>query len=151
MIRLWRALAFLAAAGAALFLSTAALAVAAGSNPTPAQPHWRMAVRPVTWSGKLTALYPGARDDTERFAVTITNAGKSAQVLHSVTASVASKANGCRADWFTVSIDGRDRRLPAQLAPGASYAAHVNLVMRDSATNQDSCRRTAPAVTVTAR
>ena len=149
MKRLWRALAFLAAAGAALVLSTSAFAVGAGSSQS--QTQWKAALGRATWSGKLTALYPGARDDAERFAVTITNAGKSAQVLHSVTASVQSKTNGCRASWFTVSIDGRDRRLPAQLAPGASYAAHVNLVMRDSGTNQDSCRRTAPAVTVTAQ
>jgi hypothetical protein len=151
MKRLWRALAFLAAAGAALFLSTSALAVGAGSNPTPAQPHWRTALGPVTWSGKLTALYPGSRDDTERFALMITNAGKSAQVLHSVTASVQSKTNGCRASWFTVSIDDRDRRLPARLAPGSSYAAHVDLVMRDTGANQDACEGASPAITVTAR
>jgi hypothetical protein len=149
MKRLWRALAFLAAAGAALFLSTSALAVGARSSQS--QTQWKAALGHATWSGKLTALYPGARDDTERFAVTITNAGKSAQALHSVTASVQSKTNGCRASWFTVSIDGRDRRLPARLAPGSSYAAHVDLVMRDTGANQDACEGASPAITVTAR
>lgn len=163
MKRLWRALAFLAAAGAALFLSTSALAVGGGSNPTPAQPHWRTALGPVTWSGKLTALYPGSRGDTEIFAVRTTNAGKSAQVLHSVTASIPTGGGGdaetvnradirgCRASWFTVSIDGRDRRLPAHLAPGASYAGHVDLVMRDAAADQDACEGASPAITITAR
>jgi hypothetical protein len=150
MKRLWRALAFLAATGAALFLSTAALAVGAGSGPPPAQ--WKTTLRPASSSGKRTALYPGAPNDTERFAVAIVNGGTSAQVLHHLTASIATTAAaGCRANWFTVSIGHGNRSLPARIAPGASYTAKVDLLMRDSGTNQDACRGASPAFTVTAR
>ena len=149
MNRLWRALAFLAAAGAALFLSTAALAIGGGSSPPQAQ--WKVSHGPATWSGKLAALNPGAPNDTERFAVTIVNRGKSAQVLHSVTASIATTAAaGCRTSWFTVAVR-HERPLPARIAPGASLTAQAGLAMRDSRTNQDACRGAAPALTVSAR
>ena len=148
MKRLWRALAFLAATGAALFLSTAALAVTSGSSPAQAQ--WRTTLGRATWSGKLTALYPGAPNDTERFAVTVTNAGHAAQRLSSVTASIApTAAAGCRKSWFTVAI-AHPRPLPARIAPGGLYTAHIELAMRDSGTNQDACRGASPAFTVTA-
>ncbi|HUA03585.1 MAG TPA: hypothetical protein VMB27_06740 [Solirubrobacteraceae bacterium] len=149
MKRLWRVLAFLAATGAALFLSTAAFAVGAGSSPPQAQ--WKVNRGPATWSGKLTALYPGAPNDTERFTVTIVNRGRSAQILHSVTASIATTAAaGCRTSWFTVAVR-HERPLPARIASGASYIAQVGLAMRNSGTNQDACRRASPAFTITAR
>jgi len=149
MKRLWRALAFLAAAGAALFLSTAAFAVGAGSGPPQAQ--WKVSHGPATWSGKLTALYPGAPNDTERFAVTIVNRGTSAQFLHSITASIATtSAAGCRTSWFTIEVR-HERPLPARIAPGAEYSATIQLAMRDSGTDQDSCRSASPAFIVTAR
>lgn len=161
MRRLRRALAFLAAAGAAVFLSSAALALGAGSSQSPAQ--WKVRLGPASWSGKLTALYPGARDDTEVFAVTVDNAGNSTGVLHSVTVSLARAGNGdaettagseirgCRAGWFTISITHPDRPLPARMAPRASYAGRVDLTMRDSGTNQNACRGASPAFTVTSR
>ncbi len=160
MNRLWRALAFLAGTGAALFLSTAALAVGAGSSPPQAQ--WKATLGRATWSGRLTALYPGAADDTELVTITVTNAGHKAQRLSSVTASIRSQANGdaetaaggditgCRATWFTVSI-AHHSALSTRIAPRKSYAAQVRLAMRNSGTNQDACRGASPAFTVTAR
>lgn len=161
MNRLWRALAFLAAAGTALFLSTAALAVGGGSSQPQAK--WKVALGPATWSGKLTALYPGAPADTEVFAVRIANASNSVQVLHSVEASMQRQANGdaetaagmdiqgCRASWFAVSVDHAGRPLFINIAPGTSYTAKVDLTMRASGSNQDECRAASPAFTVTSR
>ena len=159
MTRLWRGLAFLAAAGAALVLSTAASAVVAGSSP--AQIKWKTSLGPATWSGQLNALYPGVRGDAELLAFTVTNAGHARQRLARVVASVPATGGdartgagadirGCRATWFTVAVDRADRPLPVRLAPGASYRGKVELTMRDSGTNQDACRRAALAVTVTA-
>jgi hypothetical protein len=56
---------------------------------------------------------------------------------------------GCRAAWFKLSVDGRNGRLPAAIAPGASYAGAADLAMRDSGSNQNACRGAAPAVTIT--
>lgn len=161
MTRLWRALAFLAAAGAALVLSTSAFAVGAG--PSRPQIQWKTSLGPATWSGKLTALYPGASHDTERRPITVINTGRSPQRLSSLSASIpagpggyaqtAGRANirGCRAAWFSASIgDGRPT-LPVELSRGASYIGHVDLVMRDSGTNQNACKGASPAITVTAR
>ena len=160
MKRLWRALAFLAAAGAALFLSTSALAVGAGSSRPPAS--MEDDPRTATWSGKLTALYPGARDDTEIFAFTVTNAGRVRAAPELGLASVPDgrrrradggrrRHRGCRATWFAVVVDDADRRLPLELAPGASYPGKVELSMRDSGTNQDACEGASPAIAVTLR
>ncbi len=161
MTRLWKALAFLAAAGAALVLSTSAFAIGAGSSPPQVQ--WKASVGPTTWSGKLTALYPGASRDTELVRITVTNRGRSAQRLSSVSVSIPARADGdaqtaagadirgCRAAWFSASIGDRGPTLPVELSRGASYIGHVDLVMRDSGTNQDACRGASPAITVTAR
>jgi hypothetical protein len=147
MTRLRRALAFLAAAGAALVLSTSAF----GAGSSPPQTQWKTNLGPASWSGKLHALYPGAPNDAQRFAVTIANGGRSAQVLHSVTASIGNTgAAGCRTGWFTVAV-GHERRLPARIPSGGEYTATVQLAMRDSGTNQDACRDASPAFTVTAR
>lgn len=157
----WKALAFLAAiAGAGLALSTSALAVGGGSSPSPAQ--WRMSLGSGAWSGRLTALYPGVRGDTELLTFTVTNAGRARQRLSRVTASVRAAVGGdaqtvagrdirgCRANWFTAVIDRADRPVPLQLAPGASYRGKVKLTMRDSGTNQNVCRGVAPAVSIVA-
>jgi len=161
MNRTRKALAFLAAvAGAALALSTSAFAVGGGSSPSPAQ--WRMSLRPVAWSGRLAALYPGVRGDTELLAFTITNASHRVQPLSWVKASIPATSGGnaetaagadirgCRANWFTVIVDRADRPLPRQLAPGASCRVRAELRMRDSGTNQDACRGAAPAVSIVA-
>jgi hypothetical protein len=157
----WKALAFLGAVvGAAFALSTTALAVGGGPSPSPAR--WKVSLRSVAWSGRLTALYPGVRGDAELLAFTVTNAGQSRQRLSRVRASVpaarggdvltaaGADIRGCRANWFTVVVDRADRALPVRLAPGASYRRKVELSLRDSATNQDACRGAAPAVSVTA-
>lgn len=155
----WKALAFLAAiAGVALAVSTSALG--AGSNPSPAR--WGMSLAPAGWSGRLTALYPGARADAELLAFTATNAGRARHRLSRVAASVPATRGGdaetaaggdirgCRANWFAVVVDRANRALPAQLARGATYRGKVELTMRNSGTNQNACRGAAPAVSVTA-
>lgn len=157
MRRTWKALAFLATViGAAFALSTVALAVGGGSSP-PA-PRWRTTLGPVTWSGRLSALYPGAPG--ERLAFTVTNAGRGIQRLGWVRASIAAAGNGdaetaaradirgCRASWFRVAVDRGGRSLPAPVAPGASYRGTTQVTMRDSGTNQDACRGAAPAFAV---
>ncbi len=161
MTRLWRALAFLAAAGAALVLSTSAFAVGAGSSRPQIQ--WKTSLGPATWSGKVTALYPGASHDTVRRPLTVINTGRSPQRLSSLSASIPAGAGGdaqtaaganirgCRAAWFSASIGGGGRPLPIKLSRGVSYIGQVDLVMRDSGTNQDACERASPAITVTAR
>jgi hypothetical protein len=150
MKRLWRALAFLATTGVALFLSTAALAVVGGSSSAP-PPKWTTSLGRGTWSGKLTALYPGVPNDTERFTVRIVNTSHAAERLSSVTASIATTgAPGCRASWFTIAVV-HQRPVPAQVAPGNSFAGTVLLAMRNSGTNQDACRGAMPAFRVTAR
>ena len=163
MNRPWKALAFLAAvAGTALVLSTSALAIGGGARPASAA-QWRTSLGPDRSTGRLTALYPGAADDSEVFSITVTNAGRAVQSLRSVIASVrvqdgrdvgtvaGADIPGCRASWFRVSIARASRALPARIAPGASYTASLELAMRNSATNQDACRGAAPAFTVTAR
>jgi hypothetical protein len=155
----WKALAFLAAiAGVALAVSTSALG--AGSNPSPAR--WRMSLAPVGWSGRLAALYPGARADAELLALTVTNAGQARHRLSRVAASVPATRGGdaetaaggdirgCRANWFAVVVARANRSLPVVLAPGASYRGRVELTMRNSGTNQNACRSAAPAVSVSA-
>lgn len=159
MKRTWKALAFLATmAAVALAVSASAFAIGGGSGPSPAR--WRTSLGAVGWSGRLTALYPGVRDDTELLGFTITNAGRARQRVGRVVASVPAAADGdartaagtdirgCHATWFTVVIDRANRPLPAALAPGAAYRGKVGLSMRDSDTNQNGCRGAAPAVTV---
>ena len=158
----WKALAFLAAvAGAVFALSTSALAVGAGSSHPQAQ--WRATLGRATWSGKLTALYPGATNNTELIPFAVTNASHAGQRLNRVVASVpvtgggdartaaGADIRGCRAAWFSASIGGGASTLPVELSRGAVYVGHVDLVMRDSGTNQDACRGASPAITVTAR
>lgn len=161
MKRTWKVLAFLATVAAvALAMSTSAFAVGGGSGSSPAS--WGVSLGPPTWSGKLTALYPGVRGDAERFAFTVSNAGRARQRLTRVVATVpatrggdartagGADIRGCRAKWFTVVVESADRPLPARLAPAAYYRGKVQLSMRDSGTNQDACRGAAPGVTITA-
>jgi hypothetical protein len=160
MKRTWKALAFLLTlAVTALAVSTSAFAVGGGSGSSAAS--WGVSLGPGTWSGKLTALYPGVRGDAERFAFTVSNAGHARQRLTRVVATVpatrggdartagGADIRGCRVKWFTVVVDRADRPLPTRLAPGAYYRGKVELTMRDSGTNQDACRGAAPGVTIT--
>jgi len=157
----WKALAFLAAiAGVVLALSTSAFAVGGGSTPSPAR--WRMSLGAVGWSGRLTALYPGARADAELLSFTVTNASQARHRLGRIVASLPATRGGdaetagggdirgCRASWFAVVVDSANRDLPVQLAPGATYRGRVQLTMRNSGTNQNACRGAAPAVSVSA-
>ena len=157
----WKALAFLAAvAGAVLALSTSALAVGGGSSHPQAQ--WKATLGRATWSGKLTALYPGATNNTELIPFMVTNASHAGQRLNRAVASIPETAGGdaqtaagadirgCRASWFAVVVDHADRPLPLELAAGASYRGKVDLTMRDSGTNQDACKGASPAISVTA-
>jgi hypothetical protein len=154
----WKALAFLAAvAGTALVLSTYAFALGGGAAPAPA--HWKTNLSGAAWSGRVSALYPGAANDVELKSVTVTNDTHAKQRLSAVTASIRTTAGdvqntagaeirGCRASWFGVSVEHASRSLPAVIPPGDSYTAKIAFTMRDSATNQDACRGTAPAFTV---
>jgi hypothetical protein len=159
----WKALAFLAAvAGVALALSTSAFAVGGGPGPAQAGSQWKTVLGPATWSGRLTALYPGTAKDTELIPFTVSNTGHAKQRLSRIVASVPAAGGGdaqtaaggairgCRAGWFTVVVDRADRQLPLELAPGASYRGKVELTMRDSATNQNACRGASPAIAVAA-
>jgi hypothetical protein len=161
-MRSWRALVVIVAAvAAALALSTSALAVGGGSSAAP--PRWKIGLGSATWSGRLTMLDPGAANDIERFPFTLGNGGRASQRLRSVTVAIATAAGGdaetaagadirgCRASWFAVSLDPRDRSLPAKLGPGATYSGRLDLSMRDSAGNQDACEGASPAFTLSAR
>ncbi len=158
----WKALAFLVAvASAGLALSTSALAVGAGSSHPQAQ--WKATLGRATWSGKLTALYPGATNNTELIPFVVTNASNARQRLNRTVASVPETAGGdaqtaagadirgCRATWFAVIVDHADRTLPLELARSASYRGKVELTMRDTGANQDACKGASPAITVTVR
>jgi len=157
----WKALAFLAAvAGTAFVLSASAFALGGGSARTPAQ--WRVKLGTATWSGRLPALYPGLAKDSEVFSFTVTNGGRTVGRLHSLTVSISSRAGGdaataggadirgCRANWFAISVEPSDRALPLNIASGAAYKGKLDLAMRNSGTDQDACKRAAPAFTVTA-
>ena len=159
----WRTLAVVAAAVAmALVLSASALALG-GRSRSAASPQWKIRLGTATWSGRVTALYPGAANDVELFPFIVTNDGSSGQRLRAVTAAMATGpggdvetakgavVRGCRTAWFSLSVHSRDRSLPAEVAPGATYAGQLDLSMGGSATNQDACRGSAPAFTVTAQ
>jgi hypothetical protein len=161
------------AAGAAII---AALAVAGGayayftggssstnaSGTVGSSTTWGVASGTATWSGSLTALYPGASNDTELLPFTVTNNGKGHQAVTGITASLPAEANGdaetasgsdisgCLASWFTATVDSSDASLPANLAPGGTYTGKIDLTMQDSGTNQNACEGAAPAVTITA-
>jgi hypothetical protein len=116
-----------------------------------------------TWSGSLTALYPGAANNTEFLPFTVTNNGNGHQAVATITASLPAETNGdaetvtgadipgCLASWFTASVDSSNPSLPSDLAPAGTYSGKIDLVMPDNATtNQNACKGMAPAVTITA-
>ena len=115
-----------------------------------------------TWSGSLTALYPGATNNTQLLPFTVTNNGNGHQSVTTIAATVPADASGnaktaagasitgCLAAWFTATVDASNPTLPSNLAPGGTYTGKVDLTMQDSGTNQNPCQGTAPAVTITA-
>lgn len=131
-----------------------------GSGTVGASTQWSITEGSPTWSGGLSAIYPGA--GTEYLPFTVTNNGSGHQAVTSITASLPAKANGdaetaagvdipgCLASWFTVSVDASNPSLPANLAPAGTYNGKVDLTMQDSGTNQNACQNAAPAVTITA-
>jgi hypothetical protein len=124
---------------------------------------WGITTGTPTWSGTLTALYPGASSDTEFLPFTVTNAGNGHQSLTSITATVGvatdgsgdavttsgSPIAGCLASWFTTTLDATNPAL-GDLAPGATYTGKVDLTMQNVNVSQDKCQSTAPAITITA-
>jgi hypothetical protein len=152
----WKALTIIGAVVAtALVLSASALAVGGGSSASPSR--WKIKLGTAIWSGRLTALYPGMANDTELFRFEITNEGQGPQELRSVMVSIPTVAGGvvetasgasiggCRAAWFSVAVTSRDRALPAEIAPGATYTGKVGLSMRGATVNQTPCRGSSPA------
>jgi hypothetical protein len=116
-----------------------------------------------TWSGTLTALYPGATNDTEFLPFTVTNNGNGHQAVTTIGAVLPAEGNGdaetaagadiagCLASWFTATVDTGNPALPSDLAPGGTYSGKIDLVMpNNTTTNQNACQGKAPAVTITA-
>jgi hypothetical protein len=158
--------AFASAVAAALVLSAGALAAfvdlgAPAGRASGVQ--WRVRLGAPSWSGSLTALYPGAADDIEYIPFVVTNGGQGTEKLRSVAVSIRGAPNGdaetaagaripgCLASWFVVSIESRGAGPPDALSPGGSYTSKLAVTVKDSGTDQDACRSVSPAVIVTAR
>src|SRR5947209_8411991 len=122
-IALVTAVAALALAGAAFAYYTGSSNSATGSGSVGASTQWGVSQGTPTWSGVLTALYPGATNDTEYLPFTVTNNGSGHQAVTSITAALPTKPNGdvqtaagvdiagCLASWFTVSVDASNPAL----------------------------------------
>jgi hypothetical protein len=155
------AIGLLAAVGGAVAYFSGASNSATGSGSVGASTQFAVSQGSPTWSGSLTALYPGASNDTEYLPFTATNNGNGKQAVTNVTVSIPQKANGdaqtaagvditgCQASWFTATVDATNPTLPADIAAGGTYTGKIDLTMQDSGTNQNSCQGAAPAVTVT--
>jgi hypothetical protein len=153
---------FIAAAGGAYAYFTGGSSSATGSGTVGASTTWGVATGTPTWSGSLTALYPGASGDTEYIPFTVTNNGKGHQAVTAIAATVVADANGnaetasgtsingCLASWFTATVDSSDASLPADLAPAGTYTGKIDLTMQDVNSSQNSCQSASPAVTITA-
>jgi hypothetical protein len=133
-----------------------------GSGTVGASSPWGVTTSTPTWSGSLTALYPGATNNTELIPFTVTNNGHGHQSVANITASLPAQANGdaqtaagadipgCLASWFTATVDAGNPSLPSNLAAGGTYSGKIDLTMQDSGTGQNACQNAAPAVTITA-
>lgn len=136
-----------------------------GSATVGSSTQWGVAVN----SGSATyspsgygAIYPGS--GTEAIPFTVTNNGKGAQNLKSLSYAIkndggspaqAETSNGtvitgCQASWFSASGDGGNGTLPSDLSAGGTYSGKVNVTMSDSGGNQDACQGASPGVVVTA-
>jgi len=152
----------LAAAGAAYAYFSGGSNSVTGSGTVGASTTWGVSQGTPSWSGSLTALYPGAASDTEYLPFTVTNNGHGHQAVTAITAALPAETNGdaetaagadipgCQASWFTASVDSGNPALPSDLAPGGTYAGKIDLTMQDTATNQNACQSASPAVTITA-
>ncbi len=153
-------LALSAVTGAVAYF-TGASGNATGSGTVGTSSAWTVALQTPTWSGTLTALYPGATNDTEFLPFTATNNGNGHQAATSVTVTMPTEANGdaetsggaditgCKAAWFTAAADGGNPALPDDIAPGSAYSGKVDLTMQNLTTTvQDACKSASPAVNV---
>jgi hypothetical protein len=109
--------------------------------------------------GSYTAIYPGS--GTESIPFTVTNNGKGAQNLKTMSYGIKQDGNGiaetsagtvitnCQASWFSAA-GNPGNTTPGTLSPGGAYTGKVDVTMSDSGSNQDACQGAAPGVTVTA-
>jgi hypothetical protein len=152
----------LAITGAAVAYFTGGSGSVTGSGTVGASTAWGVTTGTPTWSGTLTALYPGATNNTELIPFTVTNNGHGHQSVTSITVTLPAQSNGdaqtaagadipgCLASWFTATVDSGNPALPSNLAPAGTYIGKIDLTMQDSGTNQNPCQNAAPAVTITA-
>lgn len=153
--------AVLAVSGIAVAYFTGGSGSGTGSGTVGSSAAWTVTPGTPTWSGTLTALYPGATNNTEVIPFTVKNNGNGYQSVTNITAVLPKTGNdaqtaagaditNCLAGWFTATLDASNPTLPSNIAPGATYSGKVDLTMQDSGTNQDPCQGKAPAVTITA-
>jgi hypothetical protein len=155
-------IAALAITGVSVAYFTGGSGTVTGSGTVGASSAWGVTTGTPTWSGSLTALYPGAVNDTQLIPFTVTNNGNGHQSVTTVSAVLPHQANGdaqtaagadipgCLAGWFTATADSGNPALPTDVAPGATYAGKVDLTMQNVNVSQDACQGKAPAVTITA-
>ena len=143
--------AVLAVSGIAVAYFTGGSGSVTASGTVGSSTPWAITAGTPTWSGTLTALYPGATNDTELIPFTVTNNGSGHQSITGITATVQapSGAPGCLASWFTAITDPGNPALP-DLAPGGTYTGKIDLTMQDLSVVQDACQGKAPTVTITA-
>ncbi len=154
--------AVLAVSGIAVAYFTGGSGSVTGSGTVGASSALSVTTGTPTWSGSLTALYPGATNNTQFLPFTVTNNGNGHQSVTTIAVALLKDGSGnaetasgtpitgCLASWFTVAVDGGNPALPSNLAPGGTYTGKVDLTMQDSGTNQNQCQNAAPAVTITA-
>lgn len=151
----------LAVTGAAVAYFTGGTGSGTGSGTVGTTGAFTVTPNTPTWSGSLTALYPGAANDTELIPFTVTNSGNGHQAVTNVaitlpqingdvTTSGGVEITGCKATWFTAMPDASNAALPADLAPNGTYGFKVDLTMSNVNSSQDLCKGAAPAVTITA-
>src|SRR5581483_5948337 len=107
----------LAAVTGAVAYFTGASNSSTGSGSVGTSTQWGISMGTPSWSGSLTALYPGAASDTEYLPFTATNNGSGYQSVTNVAVSMPTEVNGdaetsggsdiagCKASWFTASLD----------------------------------------------
>lgn len=151
----------LAVTGAAVAYFTGGPVSVTGSGNVGAATPWGVALGTPTWSGTLTALYPGATSDTEVIPFTVTNNGQGPESVTKITISLPAETNGdaeaggadingCLASWFKATADASDPSLPSSIPSGGTYAGKIDLTMPSVNANQNACQNSAPEVTVTA-
>ena len=126
--------AVLAVSGIAVAYFTGGSGSVTGSGTVGSSSAWAITAGTPTWSGTLTALYPGATSDTELIPFTVKNNGSGHQSVTAITATLLKDASGnaetasgtpitgCLASWFTAITDPGNPALP-DLAPLARTAA----------------------------